>query len=68
MRTSEAGRDLIKRWESLRLTAYLCQAGIPTIGWGHTSGVRMGDRITEHEAEQFLRLILRLLRAISSAT
>jgi lysozyme len=54
MRTSEAGRDLIKRWESLRLTAYLCQAGIPTIGWGHTSGVRMGDRITEHEAEQFL--------------
>jgi lysozyme len=54
MRTSEAGRDLIKRWESLRLSAYLCQAGVPTIGWGHTSGVRMGDRITEHEAEQFL--------------
>jgi lysozyme len=53
MRTSEAGRDLIKRWESLRLTAYLCQANKPTIGWGHTSGVRMGDRITEHEAEQF---------------
>jgi len=54
MRTSEAGRDLIKRWESLRLSAYLCQANKPTIGWGHTSGVRMGDRITEHEAEQFL--------------
>jgi lysozyme len=54
MRTSEAGRDLIKRWESLRLTAYLCQANKPTIGWGHTSGVRMGDRITEHQAEQFL--------------
>jgi lysozyme len=53
MKTSEAGRDLIKRWESLRLTAYLCQANKPTIGWGHTSGVRMGDRITEHEAEQF---------------
>jgi len=53
MMTSEAGRDLIKRWESLRLTAYLCQANKPTIGWGHTSGVRMGDRITEHEAEQF---------------
>jgi len=54
MKTSEAGRNLIKRWESLRLTAYLCQANKPTIGWGHTSGVRMGDRITEHEAEQFL--------------
>ena len=54
MRTSEVGRDLIKRWESLRLTAYLCQANKPTIGWGHTSGVRMGDRITEHQAEQFL--------------
>jgi len=54
MKTSEAGRDLIKRWESLRLSAYLCQANKPTIGWGHTSGVRMGDRITEHEAEQFL--------------
>jgi lysozyme len=54
MKTSKAGRDLIKRWESLRLSAYLCQANKPTIGWGHTSGVRMGDRITEHEAEQFL--------------
>lgn len=28
--------DIIKRSEGLRLTAYLCPAGVPTIGYGHT--------------------------------
>lgn len=48
------GKDIIKKWEGLRLTAYLCPAGIPTIGWGHTYGVRMGQTISEAEAEVFL--------------
>jgi lysozyme len=34
---------LIRFWESLRLKAYLCPAGVPTIGYGSTGpDVRMG--------------------------
>ena len=54
MRTSEKGIDLIKRHESLRLATYLCPAGVPTIGYGHTHGVKMGDRITAEQAERLL--------------
>lgn len=32
----EAGVFLIKKYEGLYLRPYLCSAGIPTIGWGHT--------------------------------
>ena len=28
--------DLIKNFEGLRLTPYLCSAGVPTIGYGST--------------------------------
>lgn len=58
MKTSQAGIDLIKRWESLRLDAYLCPAGIPTIGYGHTGDVKLGDRITEHQADAILTVDL----------
>lgn len=54
MKTSQAGIDLIKRWESLRLDAYLCPAGIPTIGYGHTEDVKLGQHITEHQADVIL--------------
>lgn len=36
MKITDAGKDLIKRFESCRLKAYLCPAGIWTIGYGHT--------------------------------
>lgn len=49
------GIDLIKKWEGLRLTAYICPAGVLTIGWGHTKGVKRGDTITEYQAEKFLQ-------------
>jgi lysozyme len=55
MTYSPAAIDLIKQFESLRLDAYLCPAGVWTIGWGHTDGVREGLRITEDLAEEFLR-------------
>jgi lysozyme len=55
MTCSPAGIDLIKQFESLRLEAYRCPAGVWTIGWGHTSDVREGQRITEDLAEEFLR-------------
>ena len=49
------GRNIIKRWEGLRLEGYLCPAGVPTIGWGHTGPeVRVGMRITRVKAERLL--------------
>jgi len=39
----------------LRLTAYQDSVGIWTIGYGHTKGVRPGQRITKAQAVAFLR-------------
>ena len=55
MKISQAGIDLIKVFEGCRLSAYLCPAKVPTIGYGHTAGVKMGQTITQAQAEQFLR-------------
>ncbi|WP_448191968.1 glycoside hydrolase family protein [Azospirillum sp. sgz301742] len=46
--------DLVKYFEGQRLTAYKCPAGVPTIGYGHTEGVSMGETITAAQAVQFL--------------
>ena len=54
MTTSPEGKNIIKSFEGLRLEAYRCPAGIPTIGWGHTKGVRMGQHITREQAEDML--------------
>jgi lysozyme len=56
MKASRAAIELIKRFESLALEAYLCPAGAWTIGWGHTAGVEPGMRITEKHAEELLGL------------
>ena len=48
------GLDLIKQYEGLRLEAYLCPAGVPTIGYGHTKGVKIGQKITEDQADKLL--------------
>ena len=56
MKASRSAIDLIKRFESLQLDAYLCPAGAWTIGWGHTAGVEPGMRITEQRAEELLSL------------
>lgn len=52
---NEAGLNLIKSFEGLRLTAYQDVAGIWTIGYGHIRGVREGMTITEDQATQFLQ-------------
>jgi lysozyme len=54
MKTSQKGIKMIGEHEGLRLQAYLCPAGIPTIGYGHTKGVKMGQSITQSQADQFL--------------
>ena len=41
--------------EGCRLVAYRDAAGVPTIGYGHTKGVRMGDRISEYWAKELLK-------------
>lgn len=45
---------LVKRYEGLRLNAYLCPTGHPTIGYGHTQGVQLGQTITLQEADALL--------------
>lgn len=54
MKISTNGIELIKRFEGLRLTAYRCSAGVLTIGYGHTTGVKPGDKITGQQADAFL--------------
>lgn len=54
MKTSQNGITLIKSFEGLCLTAYRCQAGRLTIGYGHTSNVHEGMAVTEQQAEKLL--------------
>jgi lysozyme len=54
MNISNAGLNLIKQFEGIRLKAYLCPAGVLTIGYGHTLNVKVGQVITEAEAELLL--------------
>lgn len=50
------GLEQLKRHEGLRLAAYRCPAGVWTIGYGHTGGVKPGDAITDAEADDMLIL------------
>ena len=59
MKTSSKGIELIKGFEGLHLQAYLCPAGVYTIGWGHTLGVTPHQHISVAEAESLLRDDLR---------
>lgn len=43
---------LIRRFEGLRLRAYLCPAGVPTIGYGSTGkDIKLGQAWTRAQAE-----------------
>lgn len=55
MHINQKGLDLIKRFEGCQLEAYLCPAGVPTIGYGHTATAQLGQVIGEAEAEALLR-------------
>lgn len=63
MRTNEAGKALIKRFEGLRLKPYKCPAGVWTVGFGHTGPdvdkwAAAGKSITNHQADVILDLDL----------
>jgi GH24 family phage-related lysozyme (muramidase) len=53
--TLEIAVPFIAREEGERLVAYRDALGIPTIGFGHTDGVRMGMTITHRQALDMLR-------------
>lgn len=55
MKATDNCVQLIKRFEGLYLKAYVCPAGVLTIGYGHTKGVKPGDEINEMQAEIYLR-------------
>jgi len=53
------GIPLIKKYEGLKLQAYLCPSSIPTIGYGNTfyengSKVVLGDKISIERADSLL--------------
>ena len=51
LKPSARVRDLIAKWEGLRAEAYLCPAGVWTIGYGHTGpDVEKGMRISQSAA------------------
>ena len=63
MKTSEEGKDLIKKFEGVRLKAYKCSAGVPTIGFGNTFyendvKVQMSDSITLERARSLFDMLL----------
>lgn len=55
MRVSDALVLKLKQLEGCRLDAYPDKGGVWTIGYGHTKGVKAGDRITLEESEELLR-------------
>lgn len=51
---SDHAWDLLKELEGLRLKAYPDEGGVWTIGYGHTKGVKRGDRCTREQADLWL--------------
>lgn len=52
---SDYAFERLKEFEGLRLTSYMCAGGKWTIGYGHTKGVREGQRIDKRTAEKYLQ-------------
>ena len=55
MKVSQTLIDKLKKFEACSLIAYKDAKGVWTIGYGHTAGVKSGDKITQYQAEQFLK-------------
>lgn len=51
---TQGGLELVKKYEGLQTQAYRCPAGVWTIGYGHTQGVKPGMEVTGEEAEAML--------------
>ena len=59
MKISQAGIDLIRRFEGCSLTPYLCPAGYWTVGYGHVIGIGKTkpekQLYTQEEVDELLR-------------
>lgn len=53
---NQAGYDLLRSFEGFRPDAYLDIVGVPTIGYGFTKGVHLGDHMNEDEANARLEI------------
>lgn len=61
--------ETIARKEACRLRAYLCPAGVPTIGWGETEGVELGMVWTEDQVDSRLyQQVVRYARRVRELT
>lgn len=54
MKASRILVEKIKEFEGFRSTAYKCPAGVLSIGYGHTAGVKIGQKMTKEEADRLL--------------
>jgi GH24 family phage-related lysozyme (muramidase) len=73
-RNYQAGIELIKHFESFHHDAYICPAGVWSLGWGNTtkadgSPVVPGDRISQEDGDALLQktidgIIVNLARSI----
>jgi len=54
MTTVEILIKLVKEFEGCKLTSYKCPAGIWTIGYGQTKGIKEGMAWTQQQAEEDL--------------
>ena len=54
MNISQEGLSLIKKFEGCKLESYKCAAGVWTIGFGSTSGVEEGMKISQERADMLL--------------
>jgi len=74
MKVNDAAIALVKKWEGFKPEAYLCPAGVWTIGYGITANAgigidpKPGMRVTEAQADQHLRAAMdRVARQITPA-
>jgi len=63
MKLNSKGIELMHKYEGLRLSSYLCPAGVPTIGYGNTfyedgSKVQLGQNISKKRADQLFENIV----------
>lgn len=66
MKASQTLISAIKRFENCVLTAYQDAKGVWTVGYGHTEGVKKGDKITLYQAEMFLKQDLAKFESVAN--
>jgi lysozyme len=54
MNYSQSGLTLTEQFEGCKLNAYPDSKGVPTIAYGHTAGVFLGQTCTQAQAEAWL--------------